>query len=91
MGTLRVYGEIFFNTIGNILWTYFLCKQCNYFVSVADSLDRRDKMKPSVTITSPGSPDTIYKSRPSRMMHPTGGSSIGGRIQVRFLLLSMNI
>lgn len=50
-------------------------------------------MKPSVMITSPGSPDvnTIYRSRTSRMMHPSGNSSIGGRIQVSFLLVNLLI
>ncbi|XKL60506.1 hypothetical protein PGB90_007563 [Kerria lacca] len=50
-----------------------------------DSLDRRDKMKPSVMITSPGSPDinTIYRSRNSRIMHSFANSSVGGRIQVK--------
>ncbi|XP_065203786.1 regulating synaptic membrane exocytosis protein 2 isoform X3 [Planococcus citri] len=49
-----------------------------------DSLDRRDKMKPSVMITSPGSPDinTIYRSRNSRFMQGAN-SSIGGRIQMK--------
>ncbi|XP_065203791.1 regulating synaptic membrane exocytosis protein 2 isoform X7 [Planococcus citri] len=49
-----------------------------------NSLDRRDKMKPSVMITSPGSPDinTIYRSRNSRFMQGAN-SSIGGRIQMK--------
>lgn len=58
----------------------------SYFPYVTDSLDRRDKMKPSVMITSPGSPDinTIYRSRNSRFMQGAN-SSIGGRIQVNVI------
>lgn len=43
-------------------------------------------MKPSVMVTSPGSPDlnTIYRSRTSRIMQASANSSIGGRIQVSF-------
>lgn len=53
------------------------------FIFVLDSLDRRDKMKPSVMITSPGSPDinAVYRSRSARIMQG-GNSSVGGRIQV---------
>lgn len=58
--------------------------QFTFISCVTDSLERRDKMKPSVMITSPGSPDinAVCRSRTSARTMQGANSSIGGRIQV---------
>lgn len=72
-----------------IFWNHAVFfKTTKNIISVADSLDRRGKMKPSVMITSPGSPDitTIHRPHHSTKKRSSCNSSVGGRIQVRIIV-----
>ncbi|KAI5693487.1 hypothetical protein M8J75_000155 [Diaphorina citri] len=66
--------------------------QPKYAPTLSKDVYERVRDKPSVLVTSPGSPD-IHSGRPGRPVpshhtdhHPITNSSVGGRIQVKFYL-----
>lgn len=50
--------------------------------SLAELYDAR-REKPSVLVTSPGSPDLHAQGRGRHSRHPTGNANVGGSIQVK--------
>lgn len=60
-----------------------------HLFSVADTYDGR-KDKPSVLVTSPGSPDLHASHRPQRMPPLTNRNDVGGRMQVKICYKKRN-
>lgn len=65
--------------IANTETSYILVEAAR---SLAELYDAR-REKPSVLVTSPGSPDLHAQGRGRHSRHPTGNANVGGSIQVK--------